>query len=346
MKKRILTLLLSILTIVLAACGNNKKENSLVFYNWGGTMHQEILDEFTKETGIKVTLAEFDENEKLYTQIKNDKKAYDLIVPSEYMLSKMISEGMLEELELDKIDNFKYINPAFKNKEFDPGNKYSIPMYYGTLGILYNKTKVDPADMDGWNAIFNKKYEKQIWMLDSSRDTLGPGFWHLGYSSNSRNKKELEEVKKLMIEQGKLVNGYLQDEIKTHMINNNGALAVTYSGKAAEAMESNKDLAWYLPKNANLWIDNFAIVKGSDKKEEAQKLINFLTRPEISSRLANLQGSPSEEGKKHEPLKTLSNNPVNYPDPKTLENQEVYKDLGDFYSTFEQAWEDVKASQN
>ena len=212
MKKKILALLL-VLPFVLTACSSEKQE-TVSFYNWGGTIKDEVLVKFTEETGIKVVYSELDENENMYTVVKNSPSDYDVIVPSEYMVEKMINEGMLREVDHSQLENFDEIGEAFLDRDFDPDNKYSIPMFYGTVGILYNKTKVDPADMHEWDILFNEKYKGQIWMLDSSRDSMAPGYWHLGYSANSTDKEQLKEVQKLMINQKSLVTAYLQDEIK------------------------------------------------------------------------------------------------------------------------------------
>lgn len=343
MKKKIMTLIMALFVFILVACGGQKKQK-VSFYNWGGTINKQVLKDFEKETGIEVVYSEFDENERMYTNVKNSMKDYDVIVPSEYMVEKMIKENLLNEIDLSKVPNFKEIANVFKNKGFDPNNKHSIPMYYGTLGILYNKKMVDPKDLNEWDIIFNPKYKGKIYMLDSSRDTLGPGFWKLGYSSNSKDAKQLEEVKKLMTDQKKLVTAYLHDEIKQQMVNKNGALAVVYSGEASEAISENSDLDYYLPKHSNLWLDNFAIVKNATNLENAYKLINYLCDPKVAAKSGNNQATPVTKAREIEPTKSVKSNKVLYPNLDDLREQEVFKDLGDFVEKFEQAWEDVKAN--
>lgn len=340
MKKKLLALLL-VFIFVLAACSSGNQE-TVSFYNWGGTIKDEVLVKFTEETGIKVVYSEFDENENMYTVVKNSPSDYDVIVPSEYMVEKMINEGMLREIDHSKLENFGEINEAFLDREFDPANKYSIPMFYGTVGILYNKTKVDPADMHEWDILFNEKYKGQIWMLDSSRDSMAPGYWHLGYSANSTDEAQLEEVKDLMINQKSLVTAYLQDEIKQHMVNNNGAIAVVYSGEAREAMAENSDLDYYLPTVTNLWIDNFAIPKDAKNYENALKLIDFFSRPDIAAISGDEQGTPITKARDLEPVKSVEHFDVIYPDLEEMDEKEVYSDLGDFTETLEDAWEEVK----
>lgn len=341
MKKKILALAMAILSMfVLVACGSSSKEK-LNFFFWGGTVNTEVLTKFENETGIKVEFSEFDENEKMYTLVKNSPELYDIVVPSEYMVEKMMAEGMLEELDHSKIPNIKEIDPVFLNREFDPGNKYSLPMFYGTVGILYNKTKVDPADMDQWNAIYNEKYKGEIWMLSSSRDTLAPAYWHLGYSANSKDPKHLAEAKELAMKQKALVKGYLQDEIKQHMINGNGAIAVVYSAEAFDAIQENPDLAYYIPEKSNMWIDNYAVIKGSKNYENAMKFLDFMNKPENAAMSGAIQATPVTGAKEIEPTKEMAQNPVLYPAVESLKNLEVYTDLGDFVDEFEQAWEDV-----
>lgn len=343
MKKKILALMLALVAVFLVACSGGSDQETVSFYNWGGTIKDEVLVKFEEETGIKVVYSEFDENENMYTVVKNAPTDYDLIVPSDYMVEKMANEGMLREIDHSKLENYGEIGEVFLNKDFDPGNKYSIPMFYGTVGILYNKTKVDPADMHEWDVLFNPKYEKQIWMLDSSRDSLGPGYWHLGYSSNSRDEAQLNEVKELMQDQKALVSGYLQDEIKQHMVNNNGSIAVVYSGEAREAMSENPDLDYYLPEKSNLWIDNFAIPKDAPNYENALKLIDFFSRPDIAAISGDEAGTPITAARELEPVKSIENFDVIYPDMEDMDEKEVYEDLGGFTDKFEQAWEEVKA---
>ena len=340
MKKKILALLL-VLPFVLTACSSEKQE-TVSFYYWGGTIKDEVLVKFTEETGIKVVYSEFDENENMYTVVKNSPSDYDVIVPSEYMVEKMINEGMLREVDHSQLENFDEIGEAFLDRDFDPDNKYSIPMFYGTVGILYNKTKVDPADMHEWDILFNEKYKGQIWMLDSSRDSMAPGYWHLGYSANSTDKEQLKEVQKLMINQKSLVTAYLQDEIKQHMVNNNGAIAVVYSGEAREAMAENPNLDYYLPTVTNLWIDNFAIPKDAKNYENALKLIDFFCRPDIAAISGDEQGTPITKARDLEPVKSIEHFEVIYPDLDEMDEKEVYSDFGDFTETFEDAWEEVK----
>ncbi len=339
--KRIISLLLAVIALfTLVACGKPKDE--VVFFNWGETIDTEVLKKFEEETGIRVRYSEFDENEKMYTLVKNNPSDYDLIVPSEYMVEKMASEGLLAELDHSLIPNIKEIDSVFLNKEYDPGNKYSIPMFYGTLGILYNKNKVEPQEMKDWDVLFNEKYADHIYMLNSSRDTMAVGLWHLGYSANTTNKDELNQAKELMQKQKSLVSAYLTDEIKQHMVNDNGVAALVYSGEAKEAVEENSDLDYYIPAKSNVWIDGFAIPKEAKNKENAHKLIDFLSRPENAALSGAIQASVVKDAIKFEPASELKDNEILYAPHDILETLEVYKNLGDFTSDLEKAWEEVK----
>lgn len=342
MKKKLIALFLSLITVLsLTACGGSSK-NEVVFFNWGETIDQKVLRKFEEETGIQVRYQEFDENEKMYTLVKNNPSEYDLIVPSEYMVEKMAKEGLLEELDHSKLDNMKEIAPVFLNREYDPNNKYSIPMFYGTLGIIYNKKKVDPKDMHNWDVLFNEKYKDQIYMLNSSRDTMSVGLWHLGYSANTTDEKQLNEAKELMQKQKSLVTAYLTDEIKQHMVNNNGAAALIYSGEAQEAVQQNPDLDYYIPPKSNVWIDGFAIPKDARNKENALKLINFLSKPENAAISGAIQASVVTKALDYEPASQEKDNHILYAPKKELEQLEVFKDLGEFTKKLEKAWEEVK----
>lgn len=344
MKKRILAILLAALTVLLVACSSGSSDNEVSFYNWGGTMKNEVLHMFEEETGIKIVYSEFDENENMYTVLKNNPSDYDLIVPSDYMVEKMINEDMLREIDTTQLENFDEIGEVFLNKSFDPGNVYSVPMYYGTVGILYNKTLVDQADLVDWQVLFNEKYSQQIWMMDSSRDSMAAAYWHLGYSANDTDPAKLEEAKQLLIEQKPLVSGYLNDEMKQHMVNNNGAMALVYSGEAREAMAENSDLDYYLPTVSNLWIDNFAIPKDAPNYENALKLIDFLSRPEIAAMNGDEQGTVIDGAREIEPTKSIEYFEVIYPDMENMDEKEVYADFGDFTEAYENAWEEVKSN--
>ena len=212
-------------------------------YNWGDYIDESILKDFEEEYGIRVVYDTYATNEDMYVKIKSGGSTYDVIFPSDYMLTRMREEGMLEKLDLEKIPNSKYIDPRFLGADYDPNNEYSLPYMWGTLGILYNTNLVDDP-VDSWDILWNPKYAKQILMLDSQRDSIGVALLKLGYSINTLNPDELVAAGEILKEQKPLVLAYVVDEGKDKMVSGEAALAVVWSGDAAYAIEENPDLAY------------------------------------------------------------------------------------------------------
>lgn len=225
-KKNIfLNVLFSFCMIFLLSSCSKREGNVVNMYNWGEYIDKEVLDEFTRETGIKVNYETFVTNEDMYLKIKQGGSNYDIVVPSDYMIEKMIKEDMLEPIDKSKLSNYKNIDVKFLNKSYDPESKYSIPLYWGTLGILYNKNLVD-GEITSWADLWDEKHKDKIVMLDSSRDSFAAALLKNGFSMNSRNKEELEIAKKDLIKQKKSILAYLVDETKDNMLAENAAIAV------------------------------------------------------------------------------------------------------------------------
>ena len=258
MKKKI-TLILSLVILTFAFLGCKKEEGEKLYvYNWGEYIDPEVLDLFEEETGIDVVYDEFEQNEEMYPKIKADAVQYDVVCPSDYMIQKMIGEGLLAEINFDNVPNIKYIAPEMmeSSKTFDAENKYSVPYMWGTLGILYNKTMVDEP-IDSWSALFDEKYEGNILMIDSVRDAFGIALEYLGYDLNSVNEAELDEAKALLQKQYPLVQAYVVDQVRDKMIGGEAALGVIYSGEAIYTKRENPDLEYVVPKEgSNQWIDS------------------------------------------------------------------------------------------
>lgn len=333
---------LLLLTLILSGCSSNKE--TLYVYNWGDYMDESIIAEFEKETGIKVVYDTFATNEDMYVKIKSGGSSYDLIFPSDYMITRMRDEGMLEKINLANVPNFKYIDDRFKGQDYDPNNEYSIPYMWGTVGILYNTTMVDDP-VDSWDILWNPKYSKQILMLDSQRDAIGVALIKLGYSLNSTDPKQISEAGELLKQQKPLVLAYALDEIKDKMVSGEAALALVWSGDAIYAMQSNPDLDYAIPKEGtNLWFDGMAIPKGAKNKAAAEKFIDFLCRTEIAFRNADYTGyaTPHVEARKLlDP--EIRNNKAAYPDDEDLVNVEVFVSLGEVLKEYDRVWTEVKA---
>ena len=277
----------------------------------------------------------------MYLKIKQGGSNYDIVVPSDYMIEKMIKEDMLEPIDKNKLSNYKNIDEKFLNKSYDPESKYSIPLYWGTLGILYNKNLVD-GEITSWADLWNEKHKDKIIMLDSSRDSLAAALLKNGFSMNSRNKEELEIAKKDLIKQKKSILAYLVDEAKDNMLAENAAIAVMYSGDATELLNADKKFKYVKPKEGtNLWFDSMVILKNSKNKENAHKLINFLIKKEILTKNMDYTyyAVPNQEViNKNKLVKSVTEI-----DDEYFKKMEVFKDPSDFIKEYDNIWTDVKA---
>ncbi|HHY81718.1 MAG TPA: ABC transporter substrate-binding protein [Clostridiales bacterium] len=336
----------------LTACGSNDGDSNqnttaaITVYNWGDYIDPTVIDDFEKEYGINVTYETFATNEEMYVKLSSGGSNYDVIFPSDYMIARLIKEDMLHKIDMSKITNYKHIGEQFKNLGYDPNNEYSVPYMWGTVGILYNTTMVDDP-VDSWDILWNPKYEKDIFMLDSQRDSIAVALKKLGYSLNTRDEAQLEEAKQELIKQRPLVLSYVGDEVKDKMIAGEAALAVVWSGDAIYCMWENEDLAYAIPKEgSNKWFDAMCIPKSSKNKEAAELFINFMTDPEIALRNAEYIGYSTPNTAAMEMLdEEIRNDEAAYPDLESLDNCEVFEDLSDIIGLYNRIWDEVKASQ-
>ena len=321
----------------------------LVVYHWGEYIDPEVLTMFEKETGIDVVYEEFETNEILYPKISSGAIAYDVVCPSDYMIQRMIENDLLSEINFDNIPNIKNIGSQYmeQSKQFDPENKYSVPYCWGTVGILYNKTMVDEP-VDSWSILWNPKYKDNILMQDSVRDAFGVTLKYLGYSLNSTDLDELTEAKNLLIEQKPLVQAYVIDQVRDKMIGNEAALGVIYSGEAIYTQKENPNLEYVIPKEgSNIWIDSWVIPKNAEHKENAEKFINFLCRPDIA--LMNFEyitySTPNEAARELIEDESIRNSEIAFPDLSKYDNLETFQYLGtEADQVYGDLWNKVKSS--
>lgn len=343
-KRIALSFLFVLALFVFTACSkDNSKGRRLNVYNWGQYIDPDLISKFEKETGIDVIYSNFSTNEDMYIKVKQAGSNYDIVVPSEYMLQRMIKEDMLLPINYGNIPNMKYVDKRFLNQAYDPEQKYSLPYFWGTMGILYNKKMVE-KEPESWDILWDPKYAGNVIMLDSARDSLSAALIRGGHSINSKNINELEEAANDLIDQYPLVYAYLVDQTRDIMINNECALAMVYSGDAQACIWENEDLAYTIPKEGtNIWYDLFAIPKGAQNKENAELFINFMLEPENMAQNAEWVGYalPSEEGRDHLPEQLRSSN-VSYPDLEKNKNMEIFEYLGDYISVYDQLWQRIK----
>ena len=324
-------------------------DDKLVVYNWGEYIDPEVLTIFEEETGINVVYEEFETNEILYPKVSSGVIAYDVVCPSDYMIQRMIENDLLTEINFDNIPNIKNIGKQYmeQSRQFDPENKYSVPYCWGTVGILYNKTMVDEP-VNSWSILWDPKYKDNILMQDSVRDAFGATLKYLGYSLNSTDLDELTEAKNLLIEQKPLVQAYVIDQVRDKMIGNEAALGVIYSGEAIYTQKENPNLEYVIPKEgSNIWIDSWVIPKNAEHKENAEKFINFLCRPDIA--LMNFEyitySTPNEAARELIEDESIRNSEIAFPDLSKYDNLETFQYLGtEADQVYGDLWNKVKSS--
>jgi len=301
---------------------------TLNVYNWGMNIADgtddtlDIIAAFEeKYPNIRVQYATYESNEVMYSKLKNGGITVDVIIPSDYMIARMINEDMLLELNRENIPNWDNIDPQFRNNDFDPEEKYSVPYTWGTVGILYNTQYVDEADVTGWELLWNEKYAGKILMIDNSRDAFGIAQYLLGYDVNTTDEAQLQACAEKLAEQKPVVQQYVMDQIYSIMQNEEAWIAPYYAGDSMLMMEENENLAFYLPEDQgfNLFIDAMCIPSCCREKEAAELFINFLCEPEISG--ANMDyicyASPISEAKNYME-EYLAESDVIYPDDEVL----------------------------
>ena len=341
MKKKLFLILFIGAALIFAGCGGEKQETLNVF-NWGEYIDEDLISKFEEETGIKVNYETFSTNEDMYVKVKSGGSSYDVLIPSDYMIEKMAKEDLLQELDYSKIPNITNISPMFQDLIFDPDNKYSVPYFWGTVGILYNTEQVDDV-VDSWDILWNEKYANKILMMDSQRDSLAVALKKLGYSMNTRNETELEEAKQELIEQKPLVLAYIVDEIRDKMLSGEGAVAVAWSGDAMDVILSGENFNYVVPKEgSNFWVDAMVIPANAKNPDAAHKFINFMTDPENAAANSEYIGysTPNEAALELLPDEMINSN-VAYPSQEVIDNCEIFRDPGEFISVYNRIWTEV-----
>ncbi|MFY9381931.1 MAG: ABC transporter substrate-binding protein [Eubacteriales bacterium] len=286
------------LTLILAGCGADKV---LYVYNWGeyisdgseGTLNVEKAFEkyYYELTGEKLDIryTTYPSNEDLYAKMSGGGAEYDVIFPSDYMVERMIAEGLLEKLNLEAVCEkygveclYSYIDDKCKGLYYDPTNEYSVPYTYGRVGIIYNKEVVDKADIGGWDLMWNEKYAGKILQFNNSRDAFATAHYKLGYSVNTTNKAEWQEAYDLLLAQKSIIQGYVMDEVFNKMESGEAAIAPYYAGDYFIMRRANENLGFYYPENTNIFVDAMCIPKGSRNPEIAALFINFMLSEEIA----------------------------------------------------------------
>ena len=349
MKKVFLFGLLATLTMLpLFGCGKAYENGEVYVYNWGEYIDPDVIDMFEKDCKIKVIYDEFETNEMMYPKVEAGAVKYDVVCPSDYMIKKMIDNDMLAELNWDNIPNSKNIGAQYfeTSKEFDPENKYSVPYCWGTVGILYNKTMVDEP-ITKWEQLWDPKYKNQILMQNSVRDAFMVALKLNGYSMNTTNIDELQVAKQSLLDQKPLVQAYVVDQVRDKMIGNEAAIGVIYSGEAIYTQRENPNLVYVIPEEGtNVWIDSWVVLKDAKNKENAEKFIDYMCKPEIA--LKNFDfitySTPNDAARALIEDEDIRNSEIAFPDLTQYDNLETYFYLGeDGDELYNDLWKEVKS---
>ncbi|WP_394897038.1 ABC transporter substrate-binding protein [Clostridium paraputrificum] len=341
MHKKLIALISATILIsssLIGCVGNKSNSNKVInVFNCGDYIDEELITKFEEETGYKVEYSTYDTNEIMYSKIKSGSNKYDLVFPSDYMIEKMINEGMAEKINFDNIPNYKYIDEKFKNLSYDPNNEYSVPYMWGTIGIIYNP-EIVKEEVKSWDILWDKKYDKEIIMFNSVRDTMAIALSKLGYSMNSTNPEEIKQAADILIEQKPIVKAWFVDQVKDAMINDEAALATVWSGDANYIISENPKLEYVVPEEgSNKWFDAMVIPKDAPNKEGAEVFINFLTDPENSLQNVDYIQYYTPNWKTYEMLDDEVKE--SYPTDETLDNCEVFKDLDrDSLKIYDDEW--------
>ena len=341
-----------------SAASGSADGGELYVYNWGEYIDEDVISQFEEETGITVVYDLFETNEEMYPVIEAGAVNYDVVCPSDYMIQKMRENDLLAELNFDNIPNIDQIDPAYMemSQAFDPENKYSVPYCWGTVGILYNTKLLDELGVPAptkWADLWDERLSGEILMQDSVRDAFMVALKKDGYSMNSESKDELEQAKQELIDQKPLVQAYVIDQVRDKMIGGEAAVGVIYSGEMLYIQDEvanlglDYDLEYVIPEEGtNLWLDSWVIPKNAKNKENAEKWIDFMCRPEIAKANFEYITYPTPNKGAFELLdKEMQNNKAVFPDIDSLKNSEVYKYLGDETdAVYNELWKEVKAN--
>lgn len=343
MKKKIF--LMGFILLILTSC-SSKDKNQVVVFNAGEYLDMDLIPEFEKETGIDVVYETFTSDEEMFIKLSQSSNNYDVIVPSDYMVERLLKNDMLEKIDFSNIPNFKYINEKYKGLAYDPKNEYTVPYFASHFGIVYN-TDIIKEPITKWADLWNPKYKGEIIMYDLPRLSMSVALQKLGYSINTQDMDQLNEAKNELIKQKPLVYAYLTDEARDLVIQGDAAITVMYSGDALLMRTQNENLKYVTPEEGmNMQVDNLAIPKGTKNKKNAEIFINYFTDPKVATANAEwMEGFTSVvDGVRENLPEYIAESEEAYPDFSKHPQPEMFKDLEDYMQVYNDLWVEVLAS--
>ncbi|MCI5928479.1 MAG: spermidine/putrescine ABC transporter substrate-binding protein [Pseudoflavonifractor capillosus] len=331
-----MALVLSLTAGLLTGCvysrdslSGDTSSNVVNVYNWGEYIDESVLKDFEAATGIKVNYQMYDSNETMYSKIAGGGANYDVVIPSDYMVARLIEEDLLAPLNFDNIPNFADIDPALKNPAYDPENLYSVPYMWGLMGVIYNTKAVDEEDLGSWDLLWNEKYAGDILMIDNSRDAIGIALKRLGYSYNTTDESQVRQAVDLLVEQWPIVQAYVMDDIFQKLEGANAYVGTYYYGDYLTMYENNPDLGFYIPEEGtNIYVDAMCILKDAPNKENAEAFINYMcsTQAGLKNCEAIWYSSPLLSVRE-ELDPEIADDPYAYPDADIMAKCESYAGL-------------------
>lgn len=352
MKKLIKLFSLSICIVMMGTffvgCSNKQNTQEINFYNYGENIDDETVKEFEQKYDTKVNIETFDDMEAMYSKIKSGAGKYDVVLVSDALMPRMIDQKLIQEINKDNIPNISQMDEEYLDLEIDPGNKYSVPYMFGTVGLIYNKDVVK-EEVNSWDILWDEKYKDRIFMFDTYRDTIGVALKKLGYSLNSTNQKEIDEAKELLLEQRKLVKPlYGVDNGTTMIPAGETDINMIWSGEGLNLQDEYPNLVYVVPEEgANFWIDSLCIPKNAKNVEGAEKFINFVSDKKSALRIADEIGytTPNKEARQEQP-ESVRNNPNAYMPTEIMNRCEIYKDFPlDVKKMYDKAWIAIKSDE-
>ncbi len=323
---------------------------TLNVYNWGeyisdgGEGSMNVVKEFEKLTGIKVNYSTYDSNESMYSLIKYGGVSYDILIPSDYMIERMINEDMLQKIDMSKLSNYDLIDEKYKKLYFDPNEEYSVPYSVGMVGLIYNTALVD-EEPDSWSIMWDERYKDDVLTFNNPRDTFAIAQFLLGININTSDKSEWDKAADKLKEQKNVLQAYVMDEVYNKMESGSAAIAPYYAGDYLSMLDNNEDLAFVYPKEGvNIFVDSACIPKNANNVEAAMLFLNFLMEPDVA--LANAEyiyyASPNKSVTSN-PEYSLLGDEILYPSEENMPKCEYFHDMDtDTRAYFDKLWQDIK----
>ncbi len=323
--------------VALAFTGATHAAEKLSIYCWSEYIPQDVIDDFSKETGIKVSVENYASNEEMLAKLGAGGGNYDIIQPSEYVIEALVKEKLLRPLDKKAIPNLKNIDPQFLNMSFDPGNKFSVPFMAGTVGIVVN-TEVVKDDIKSFSDVFKPENKDKIVVLDDSREIVSWALLSQGIPVNEVSDKNLEKAKGVLTDWLPLVKVYDSDSPKTALLNGDVSIGVVWGGEGAILLNEDKKFRWVIPtEGTHLFIDSLAIPKTAKNPANAEKFMNYILQPEVSKKISEAFPylNPNQEAVKLL-TKEQRNNSASFPSEKEISKMETFKDIGERASVIEE----------